>query len=149
MGPGRVGNVGRASRHILGRGGCRERGWGGEDRVGRKAKASPPRQQLLANMSQLVKEAEIEASGKGEGQVACPGPWTHRKGRTSKDQEPPSRASITNHAKGFQVAGMGTPTPTTRLKPGAKCRVGRSLPSLILLANLSTQSPGALPQAPG
>lgn len=28
---------------------------------GEKAKTSPPRQQLLPNMSQLVKEAEIEA----------------------------------------------------------------------------------------
>lgn len=35
-------------------------GWGGGQSQ-EKAKTSPPRQQLLPNMSQLVKEAEIEA----------------------------------------------------------------------------------------
>lgn len=35
-------------------------GWG-RGQSQEKAKTSPPRQQLLPNMSQLVKEAEIEA----------------------------------------------------------------------------------------
>lgn len=61
----RAGNAGRVSRRILGRGGYQEDSGeedsGEEDGARRKAKATPPRQQLLPNMSQLVKEAEIEA----------------------------------------------------------------------------------------
>lgn len=70
----REGNAGRVFQHILGKGGSWERYWGGEDRARRKAKASPPRQQLLPNMSQLVKEAEIEAVHGVEGGGAASEP---------------------------------------------------------------------------
>lgn len=76
-------NAGRVSGHILGRGSCWERDWGREDRARRKSKTSPPRQQLLPNMSQLVKEAEIEAvQGVRGGGVACYGFRTHREDRS-------------------------------------------------------------------
>jgi hypothetical protein len=48
-------------------------GWG-RGQSQEKEKTSPPRQQLLSNMSQLVKEAEIEAVwGVEGGGVACYG----------------------------------------------------------------------------
>lgn len=55
-------------------------GWG-RGRSQEKAKTSPPRQQLLSNMSQLVKEAEIEAVwGVEGGGVTCYGFWSHVEG---------------------------------------------------------------------
>lgn len=108
------GNAGRAPEHILGR---------------RRMQASPPRQQLLPNMSQLVKEAEIEAVREWRGRAASwgwggwPGSRAGRGGRGRGVPGGPGRLQrVQGRPRGLPEAGDGSDVETgKRQSPQGSC----------------------------